>query len=72
MSEGYFRTAGILQVRKVGFCPVKSRGVLGREAAVGGSTCDWELSRSLSLPLGSKAGYLLMETDEAGALEIMS
>lgn len=46
--------------------------VLGKEARVSSSTCDREQSCSLSLPLGRKAEYLLMETDEAGTLEIMN
>lgn len=51
---------------------MKCRAVLGKEVAVSVSTWDRELSRPLSLPLGRKTEYLLMETDEAGALEIMS
>lgn len=51
---------------------MKSGVVLGEEVAVSGSTCDGQLRCSLSVPLGRKAACLLMETDEAGALEIMS
>lgn len=51
---------------------MKSRVVPGKEVAVSGSTHDRQLGCSLSVPLGRKAACLLMETDEAGALEIMS
>ena len=59
-------------MRKVGFRPMKFGVVLGKEASVSGSTCDREQSCSLSPPLGRKAECLLMETDEAGTLEMMS
>lgn len=64
-SEGHFKTEDIRQ--------------LGRQGSVQwqGGSCEWQycdrqLRCSLSVPLGRKAACLLMETDEAGALEIMS
>lgn len=72
MSEGCLRWAAACQMRKAGFCPMKFGVVLGKEAGVSSSTCDRKQSCSLSLLLGRKAEYLLMETDEAGTLEIMN
>lgn len=55
-----------------GLPPNEVRSGPWQEAGVSSSTCDREQSCSLSLPLGRKAECLLMETDEAGTLEMMS